>query len=207
MDPDNWPVEPLTWVVNVQQPWWRSTGIYLLLGLIIIICLLANVVYFYRNTRLKFQLNHQEDDLLRRIRNFADRSDSMTGEVLAPVVSELETEDDEQAEDRFADVMMRLIPVVKGQKQGELSMVKLAEVAQLDIQQFHDMMSVYLYKSPHLVTLRVRLQSVAELLRNSEKSIDEIAEELRFDSPNFMIASFYHQYRMTPEAYRTSNPR
>lgn len=48
-------LEPLTWVVNVQQPWWRSTGIYLLLGLIIIICLLANVVYFYRNTRLKFQ--------------------------------------------------------------------------------------------------------------------------------------------------------
>lgn len=207
MSPDEWEVEPYVWTIVVNEPWWRMTIVYATLGLLFLGLLIANFVYYNRNTRLKLRRSNIEGGIIHRIRTFADICTNMEGEVLAPVVSELETEDDEQAEDRFADVMMRLIPVVKGQKQGELSMVKLAEVAQLDIQQFHDMMSVYLYKSPHLVTLRVRLQSVAELLRNSEKSIDEIAEELRFDSPNFMIASFYHQYRMTPEAYRTSNPR
>jgi len=68
-------------------------------------------------------------------------------------------------------------------------------------------MSGNLYKSPRIVALKLRLQHVAEMLKNSEKSVDEIAEELHFASPNFMIASFYHLFRMTPDAYRANNPR
>ena len=34
-----------------------------------------------------------------------------------------------------------------------------------------------------------------------------IAHELKFVTPNYFIASFYHQYRQTPEAYRKINAR
>ena len=86
-------------------------------------------------------------------------------------------------------------------------MVKLSELAQVDVDEFFQIMSGNLYKSPRIVALKLRLQHVAEMLKNSEKSVDEIAEELHFASPNFMIASFYHLFRMTPDAYRANNPR
>ena len=86
-------------------------------------------------------------------------------------------------------------------------MAQLAKVAQIDIDRFYDVMSSNLYKTPRVVVLKLRLQQVAEMLRHSEKSVDEIAEELKFTSPNYLIASFYHQYRQTPDDYRASNPR
>ena len=38
-------------------------------------------------------------------------------------------------------------------------------------------------------------------------TVEEIAERFNFVSPNYLIASFYHEYRMTPMAYRNSKAR
>ena len=209
MDPDNWPVEPLTWVVNVQQPWWRSTGIYLLLGLIIIICLLANVVYFYRNTRLKFQLNHPEDDLLRRIKNFADRSDSMTGEVLAPVTSGIDENEDKIGDSGkvFENAMLVIVPYLRQHPNELVRMHQLAAMAHIEEEKLIEVLSANLYKSPRKLALSLRLQQAAQMLLESDRDIGDIAHELKFVTPNYFIASFYHQYRQTPEAYRKINAR
>lgn len=209
MDPDNWPVEPLTWVVNVQQPWWRSTGIYLLLGLIIAICLLANVVFFYRNTKLKFQRNHQEDDLLRRIKSFAERSDSMTGEMLAPVTSGINENEDKVGDSVkvFEDAMLTIIPYLRQHPNEFVGLRQLAAMAHVEEEKLIDVMSANLYKSPRRIAQSLRLQQAAKLLMESDLSIEDIASQLRFVTPNYFIASFYHQYRQTPEAYRKTNAR
>jgi transcriptional regulator GlxA family with amidase domain len=131
----------------------------------------------------------------------------MENEELSPLSSELSTEQDETAQDRFADIMLKIIPYVKDKQSYQLTMVKLSELAQVDVDEFFQIMSGNLYKSPRIVALKLRLQHVAEMLKNSEKSVDEIAEELHFASPNFMIARFYHLFRMTPDAYRANNPR
>ena len=209
MNPDSWPEEPLSWVVNVEQPWWRSTGIYLLLGLIIAICLLANVVFFYRNTKLKFQRNHQEDDLLRRIKSFAERSDSMTGEMLAPVTSGINENEDKVGDSVkvFEDAMLTIIPYLRQHPNEFVGLRQLAAMAHVEEEKLIDVMSANLYKSPRRIAQSLRLQQAAKLLMESDLSIEDIASQLRFVTPNYFIASFYHQYRQTPEAYRKTNAR
>ena len=55
--------------------------------------------------------------------------------------------------------------------------------------------------------LGLHLEEAARMLRDTDKSIEEIAEECRFVSPNFFIASFFHRYRQTPDNYRNSMAR
>ena len=52
--------------------------------------------------------------------------------------------------------------------------------------------------------LRLRLGKVAKMLVETDKSTEDIAEELGFISTNYMIASFFHRYRQTPDDYRKS---
>ena len=197
MSPDVWEVEPYEWILVINEPWWRMTIVYASLGLLLLGLLIANFVYFNRNTRLKLSRSNIEGGVIKRVMACA----------VSPLSSELSTEQDETAQDRFADIMLKIIPYVKDKQSHQLTMVKLSELAQVDVDEFFQIMSGNLYKSPRIVALKLRLQHVAEMLKNSEKSVDEIAEELHFASPNFMIASFYHLFRMTPDAYRANNPR
>jgi AraC-like DNA-binding protein len=65
-------------------------------------------------------------------------------------------------------------------------------------------MSLHLNDSPRLLMLNLRLNKVAKMLKETDYPIETIAEELGFTSPNYMIASFFHHYRMTPKDYRNS---
>ncbi len=129
----------------------------------------------------------------------------METDSLAPMMDAENTQnhDDESV---FSDVMMKVVPYVNSHSE-DLTMYQLAKVAQMDIKDFYKEMSSDLYKTPRTVVLKLRLQRVEDLLLNSDKSVDEIAEELNFSSTDYMIASFYHQYRQTPNDYRVSNPR
>lgn len=205
MTPDEWLVDPFVWELSVDEPWWRMTIVYLTLGVLLLGLLIANFVFYNKNTRLKLSRRNIESNVIRRIKNFVNMCNNMENEVLSPYTSDL-GDGKEKAEEVFTSAMMKMVPYVTSQ-QHNLSMVSLAKVAQMDINDFYVMMSSNLNKTPRGVALGLRLQRVAEMLRHSEKSVDEIAEELKFASPNFMIASFYHQYRQTPEDYRASNPR
>lgn len=209
MVPDAWNEEPLSWVVNVEQPWWRSTGIYLLLALIIASVLLANFALFYRNTRLRFVRNQQEDDLLRRIKSFAQRSDSLTGEVLAPASVGIDNNEDRvgEGERLFDQAMMEILPYLHENPNSAISLRQMSAMARIDEATLVEVLSANLYKSPRHLALKLRLQEAAQLLTETSESVEDIARQLRFVTPNYFIASFYHVYRQTPIAYRNSNAR
>ncbi len=209
MVPDAWNEEPLSWVVNVEQPWWRSTGIYLLLALIIASVLLANFALFYRNTRLRFVRNQQEDDLLRRIKSFAQRSDSLTGEVLAPASVGIDNNEDRvgEGERLFDQAMMEILPYLHKNPNSAISLRQMSAMARIDEATLVEVLSANLYKSPRHLALKLRLQEAAQLLTETSESVEDIASRLRFVTPNYFIASFYHVYRQTPIAYRNSNAR
>ena len=206
MTPDDWLVDPFVWELSVDEPWWRMTIVYLTLGILLLGLLIANFVFYNKNIRLKLSRKNIESNVIKRIKNFVSMCSNMENEVLTPCTSELSDNVENSEESLFTDAMIKVVPYVTSH-QHNLSMNSLAKVAQMSINDFYVMMSSNLYKTPHGVVLRLRLQRVAEMLLNSEKSVDEIAEELKFASPNYMIASFYHQYRQTPEDYRASNPR
>jgi len=77
----------------------------------------------------------------------------------------------------------------------------------VDVKQFLELLSLHLNESPRLLMLPFRLSRVAKMLKETELSKEEIANELGFTSSNYMIASFFHRYRMTPDDYRKSTAR
>ncbi len=206
MSPNEWMVDPFVWRLSVNEPWWRMTFVYLTLGLLLLGLLIANFIFYNRNTRMKLNRANIEGSVIKRIRNFVNMCNNMEKEMLTPYTSDIDNTLENAEGSAFADAMMKIVPYVTSQQQN-VSMKILAKEAQMNINEFYEMMSSNLYKNPHAVVMRIRLQHAAEMLLNSDKSIDEIAEELHFSSTNFLIASFYHQYRQTPQDYRVSNPR
>ena len=209
MSPDVWSAEPLAWLVRVEEPWWRSTGIYILLSSVVLLLMFANFIFMLRNTRLRTMRNAEEDELLRRIKSFAERCDSLSGDVLTPMAVSADYKGDVQnaLENEFEDAMLRIMPHLNANYGERVSMRQLSNLTGVELGKLYELMSVNLYRSPRQLALKVRLQGAANTLLKSDMSIEEISDEYRFVTPNFFIASFYHQYRKTPQAYRNTMPR
>jgi AraC-like DNA-binding protein len=105
----------------------------------------------------------------------------------------------------FMEVMMRILPYVKGHMKGELSMAQLSHVAEMDVVPFYELMMDNIYKSPRDLARIYRLENATKLLLTTDNSIEQIAEECGFYTTNYMIGTFFHQYKQTPQEYRESH--
>ena len=209
LSPDYWPQEPFVWIVYVDEPWWRTTGIYLLLLLVVAVLAAANIYRFFRNMRLRMLRHNEENDTLKMVRSYVERCSSLTHELLTPYTITLSSETDAKTDlsKDFVSAMMKIVPYVN-QREGNIDSVReLANVAGMKPNMLYELLSKNLYKSPRPMALFLRVQEGERLLRTTDLTIENIAERCRFVSPNFFIASFYHQYRQTPDAYRKSMPR
>ena len=207
MDPDHFEMRPYHWDIFVDEPWWRTTGIYLLLGLVFLLLIIANMVFYSKNTRLAMLRNNKENDILRRISNYVKRCDDLHDEVLSPTISSDHADDLQQENKDFTDAMLVIVPYVHAHHDGQLSMKKLAELTGMDVAKLFELLSTNFYQNPRLMVGKLRVLEAAEMLRKTDKTIAQIADELKFVSPNYFIASFYHQYRQTPQDYRNSTAR
>lgn len=205
MDPDHFEMRPYHWNINVDEPWWRSTGIYMLLGLVLLLLAIANVVLYNKNTRMTMLRNSKENDILRRISNYVTRCDEMHDEVLSPEsVSTGNAEEEGRENQDFINAMLMIVPYLHTHTQNQVSMRKLSELTGLEVSKLFELLSTNFYQNPRQMVAKLRIQEAAELLRTTRKPIEQIADELKFISPNYFIASFYHQYRQTPLDYRKS---
>ena len=204
MSPDEWPQEPFTWTINIEEPWWRTKGLYVLLCFVVAVLLLLNFYHYNRNQMLRMNILNGELELKHRIITYATRCKSLDHEILTPY--SLQTDGLTYTDPVFADIMIKVVPFVQHCKEHEVNfdMHQLAEAAGVDINQLLEQMSLHLNDSPRLMMLNLRLDKVAKMLKQTVKSKEEIAEELGFTSANYMIASFFHLYRMTPDDYRNS---
>ena len=204
LSPELWPQEPITWIINVEEPWWRTTGLYALLGGVILVLVLCNFYVFNNNMRLRMNIHNNEAELQHRITTYALRCNTLEREVLTPF--SLQNEGSTHVDPVFSDIMTKVVPFVQQCKvqEADFNIRQLTEVAGVDMQEFYHQMSVHLNESPRLMMLRLRLSKVANMLAETEKTKEEIAEELGFISTNYMISSFFHRYRQTPDDYRNS---
>lgn len=209
--PDNWTQEPSVWTVMIHEPWWRTTGIYLVLAVLALGLLIANFVLFNRNTKMRMMRNAGEDDLLRRVRNFVSRCEDMSDEVLSPYTLSQNSEEAEgslgQMSEEFIDLALKVVPYVQGLKERPFTMSELAEMMDIDTLRLYELMADNQDKNPRQFIGRLRLQRAAHLLQTTDMTIEEIADHCHYVSPNYFIASFYHRYRTTPQDYRNSSAR
>ena len=205
--PDRFELRPYTWVIYVNEPWWRSSGIYLLLGLIVCLLAIANVIFYNYNTRLDMMRNNKEGDIMRRIRNYVTRCDELHNELLLPGIATTEEEsaDDPQQNNKlFINTMLTIVPFIHSHANEKVTMTMLSEQTGMEVAKLFELLSSNLYLSPRQLVGRLRLQEASELLLTTDKSVEEIANDLMFVTPNYFISCFYHHFRQTPKDYRKS---
>ncbi|MBO4721005.1 MAG: helix-turn-helix domain-containing protein [Prevotella sp.] len=203
--PDVWDTTPYEWIVNVHEPWWRTTGVLALLGLVLLFLLVVYVFLYLKNANLRARRVSEEMAVIRRIKTFVERCDAKNGSILEPqaeaVAGAFDISGDFSPE--FIETMTAIMPTVAQKNEKPLSMRELSNVAGLKLDEFCKLIASNIYKNPRPIAMQMMLNRAAEiLLRNRQKSIEEISDECGFVSPNFFIASFYHRYKKTPEQYR-----
>ena len=206
MNPNRWETTPYQWTINVNEPWWRSTGVYWLFSLILILLVGINAYYYLRNDRMFTMRDTQERPLLRNIRRFAERCSARSTELLEPSYDEVHGRFDGNQMSglapEFIDMMINLMPYVLSKPETSLTMRELGEKSGLEIQEFYKLITMNIYKSPRPMALSLMMEKGIELLRTTDKSIEEIASELGFISPNYFVAAFYQKMKKTPAEYR-----
>jgi AraC-like DNA-binding protein len=194
--------------VHVDQPWWRTTGLYILLTLILIGLVAANFFFFNRNTKVRMRCLNDEEDMMRRVRGFADRCLELHDEQLAPVVDT----DDRALQDNndldsktFDEVMLKVVPYINRNRGNNISFHMLAERVAMSKGDLYVLLANHIDKNPRMLIGKLRLQEAAKLLLTTDLLVEDIADNLNFVTPNYFVSSFYHQYRLTPKDYRNSN--
>ncbi len=205
MIPDKWETEPAVWVVNINEPWWRTTGILFLFGLLILALIAINGYYYMQNVSMRATRKSEELAVLKRIRVFAERCNQQGSNLLEPVpedFGEKENFTQNMLTPEFIGMIQKIMPIVLTKDVQHLTMHELSQNAGMEIQPFYQLILGNIYKSPRPLAKTLMLTKAAELLMTTKKSVGEIAVECNFVSPNYFIATFYREYQMTPDDYR-----
>ena len=208
MLPDQWNSIPYEWIINIHEPWWRTTGVLALLALLLFALLMIYLYLYMKNANMRARRNSEEQGILKRIRAFADRCDAKNNMILEPLPDEVSNVGLSSMGDfspEFTKTMISIIPTVLSKDIKSLSMRELSGLANMKLANFYSLITSNIYKNPRPVAMQMMLRRAAELLKKERlKDIAQISEECGFISPNFFIASFYHKYKKTPEQYRQS---
>lgn len=203
---DKWVGEPYVWVVNIHEPWWRKSALIVGLIVVLLALIVVNLFLYNRNTRLRVERSSNEGDMVRRIQNFAERCEEYNSEVIGIGRNDsnaVSGDNEAELSEEFINTMVIVLPYIKEQE-GKFTIRELVDLTGSDVTSFFQIISTNLYKSPRALTRVMRLMQVQEQLRTTSKSIEEIAVDCHFASPNCMISSFFHHFRMTPRDYRLS---
>ena len=205
MVPDRWETKPYEWVVRINEPWWRTTGVFLLFSLVLLVLLGVNLYFWFRNVDLRARQHNGERTIIKRIYGIARRCSEHPEIVLEPLYEEVTGQDrhaQEELDPKFVAVMEKILPFVNSQNQDKLSMRILSEEAGLDTAEFYQLISDNIFKNHRPLFMDIMQKRAEQMLKDSSKSIGEIAEACGFISANYFIASFFRTHRMTPSQYR-----
>ena len=204
MYPDQWDGEPFVWKIIVSQPWWQTTGIRWLLALIMMLLAITNLIFYLRNEQMRLRRNHEESDMIRKIRLFVERFDGLSHEIISPSQDDMEMIENKWNPE-FIRVMMIIIPFVQSHKKGELTMSQLGAIANMDVVSLYKLIISDIHKSPRELSRIARLHRVEEMLRTTDMTVEQIADACGFYTPNYMMGTFFHLYKQTPFEYRESH--
>ena len=203
--PDVWDTRPYEWTIDVNEPWWRSVGLFGLLAFVLVVMAGINLFYYMKNANLRAMRNSEEIGLINRIYAFVDRCNT-SAEVLEPVVEEYTSaQPDPQVEldEDFLKIYKKIAHVVEFErKKKKMTMRRLSNAAGMDAKTFYQVITTNIFKSPRPLIKQARLQQAERMLRNTKEPLEVIAEKCGFISVNFLISQFFQVHRVTPEQYR-----
>ena len=177
-----------------------------IVALVLLTLCALNVWFYVRNAKMKTRRYSEEQGIIRRIKSLADYCQAPPpGELLAPSweeITSLHSEVGSGVSKEFVDAMLKIMDTVNGKKTTQLTMKMLSEKAGMDLQQFYTLTTANVYKSPQTLFKRVMLDRAVDMLTHTTKDVGDIAKACNFASPNYFIATFYHEYHLLPGEYR-----
>ena len=206
MYPGKWTTPPVKVVVRIKEPWWRTTGLTLLISGVFLILIIWNIVIFSGNSRLKMKRNVSEVELFRRIDGFISRAESCRMEKQTRRSVDDESEDVTSGADLDKDaveLLMELVPYSRNGKLDHNILVQLAMKKRIKLTDIYDIITNNIFRSPALLTMAMLLEKASRDLIESGMTVEEIAEKNNFASPNYFIAMFFRRYGMTPLQWRS----
>ena len=206
MYPGKWTTPPVKVVVRIKEPWWRTTGLTLLISGVFLILIIWNIVIFSGNSRLKMKRNVSEVELFRRIDGFISRAESCRMEKQTQRSVNDESEDVTSGADLDKDaveLLMELVPYSRNGKLDHNVLVQLAMKKRIKLTDIYDIITNNIFRSPALLTMAMLLEKASRDLIESGMTVEEIAEKNNFASPNYFIAMFFRRYGMTPLQWRS----
>ena len=206
MYPGKWTTPPVKVVVKIKEPWWRTTGLTLLMSGVFLILIIWNIVIFSGNSRLKMKRNVSEVELFRRIDGFISRAESCRMEKQTRRSVNDESEDVTSGADLDKDaveLLMELVPYSRNGKLDHNVLVQLAMKKRIKLTDIYDIITNNIFRSPALLTMAMLLEKASRDLIESGMTVEEIAEKNNFASPNYFIAMFFRRYGMTPLQWRS----
>ena len=206
MYPGKWTTPPVKVVVRIKEPWWRTTGLTLLISGVFLILIIWNIVIFTGNSRLKMKRNVSEVELFRRIDGFISRAESCRMEKQTQRSVNDESEDVTSGADLDKDaveLLMELVPYSRNGKLDHNVLVQLAIKKRIKLTDIYDIITNNIFRSPALLTMAMLLEKASRDLIESGMTVEEIAEKNNFASPNYFIAMFFRRYGMTPLQWRS----
>ena len=206
MYPGKWTTPPVKVVVRIKEPWWRTTGLTLLISGVFLILIIWNIVIFSGNSRLKMKRNVSEVELFRRIDGFISRAESCRMEKQTRRSVNDESEDVTSGADLDNDaveLLMELVPYSRNGKLDHNVLVQLAMKKRIKLTDIYDIITTNIFRSPALLTMAMLLEKASRDLIESGMTVEEIAEKNNFASPNYFIAMFFRRYGMTPLQWRS----
>ena len=206
MYPGKWTTPPVKVVVKIKEPWWRTTGLTLLISGVFLILIIWNIVIFSGNSRLKMKRNVSEVELFRRIDGFISRAESCRMEKQTQRSVNDESEDVTSGADLDKDaveLLMELVPYSRNGKLDHNVLVQLAIKKRIKLTDIYDIITNNIFRSPALLTMAMLLEKASRDLIESGMTVEEIAEKNNFASPNYFIAMFFRRYGMTPLQWRS----
>lgn len=191
------------WQINVEQPWWRTSSVFLSLAFIALLLIIINMVVFSRNLRMRLRRNNGEKYVLKQLHSFMERSKNV------PPESALNNSEDTpiatastEMSDDFVKMMLRIEPLLRNDKDKTVTVKHVIERANVSVKQFYTLITQNINKNPRKLVLHRRLEEAARLLRETDDTPEHIAEVVSFESPEHFFSCFLDEFGRTPEEYR-----
>ncbi len=209
MFPDIWEenitdAERYVWTIHVKKPWWRTSGYLVLVGILLLTLLIVNFVYYNRNSRMRDRRNAAGGDIIKKMLFFTEQCEILGNQLLQPTNDDMGSTKSASLSPEFVQLMQKLIPYINAHQQRTPTMSELSKAGGVDLVKLYEIVMANLHKSPRELVRVIKLKKAAKLLRSTDYSVEQIAKEAGFYSPNYLIGNFYHQYKQTPTAYRQS---
>lgn len=191
---DVWNGERATLTFQIHQAWWKTPLAYTLY-IIIIVALLAYAIYSYR---LRVHRRRKEEIMMMRMQNLIElvnqniRIDSKT---VAASATETEEDDAEEEETTTDPLIAKAIDLIeKNISTQGYSVEQLSRDLCMERTGLYKKISLALDQSPSALIKSIRLHHAVDLIKNTNLSISDIAEQTGFSSASHLGKCIQTEY-------------